>query len=72
MASRAFAPMFPIDLVEKDFRYIVSAAQAVSASTPASAAVRDIYAQARRAGHGGDNIAGVAQLFDPGERDHVQ
>lgn len=64
MQTRNFAPTFPIDLVEKDFRYVVEAASGVDAKTPTSAAVRDVYALAKEAGYGEDNIAGVAQLFD--------
>ncbi len=57
------APMFPIDLVEKDFRYFIQTAQAVDAATPASTAIHDIYQQAIAKGYGNDNITGVAQLF---------
>lgn len=63
MAARAFAPMFPIDLVEKDFGYIVATAQRLGAATPTAAAVRAVYAQAQQQGHGSDNIAAVAQMF---------
>lgn len=63
MAARAFAPMFPIDLVEKDFGYIVETAQRLGAATPTAAAVRAVYAQAQRQGHGSDNIAAVVQTF---------
>jgi 3-hydroxyisobutyrate dehydrogenase len=58
------APMFPIALVEKDFRYITQTAQAVDAQTPASAAIQKIYLDAIALGYGDDNITGVAQLFD--------
>ncbi len=57
------APMFPIDLVEKDFRYMTQTAQAVNASTPASNAIRDIYLDAIALGYGRDNITGVVRLF---------
>ncbi len=63
MMAGNFAPMFPIDLVEKDFGYALESAQAVGASLPTTDAVRRIYAEARLKGHGGDNIAGVVQLF---------
>jgi 3-hydroxyisobutyrate dehydrogenase-like beta-hydroxyacid dehydrogenase len=64
IAARAFAPLFPINLVEKDLRYLVETARAVHALTPTCAAVHDVYTTARRKGHGDDNIAGVAQLFE--------
>lgn len=56
-------PMFPIKLVEKDFRYIAQTAQAVNASTPTSAAAHSVYLDAIANGYGSDNITGVAQLF---------
>ncbi|MEO1266784.1 MAG: NAD(P)-dependent oxidoreductase [Myxococcota bacterium] len=63
IAAKAFAPMFPIDLVHKDFGYVTQAADAVGASVPTSSAVQEVYQRAREAGMGGDNINGVAQLF---------
>ena len=63
MLAGTFAPMFPVDLVEKDFGYVAEAAAAAGAEMPTAAAVRDVYARAKTAGFGGDNIAGVARLF---------
>ncbi|MDJ0969833.1 MAG: NAD(P)-dependent oxidoreductase [Kiloniellales bacterium] len=63
MLTGNFAPMFPIDLVEKDFGYVADAASAAGAEMPTAAAVRGIYAHAKAQGFGRDNIAGVAQLF---------
>lgn len=57
------APMFPIHLVEKDFRYIMQTAQAVDASTPVSSAIHDLYQTAIAQGHGNDNITAIAKLF---------
>ena len=62
MARSAHAPLFPIDLVEKDFRYAVSAAEAAGVEPRLSAAARDAYRAAQEAGYGSDNISGVAQL----------
>jgi len=64
MVARSYAPLFPIHLVEKDFRYIVESAALVKAPVPTSKAVRDVYTRALREGYGNDNISGVAQLFD--------
>ena len=64
IAARKFAPLFPIDLVEKDFGYVVDAAARVQAQTPTVSAVRGVYQKAQEAGWGEDNITGVAQLFD--------
>lgn len=63
MVSRNFAPMFPIDLVEKDFRYLLETARGLEADLPASAVMREIYARAIAEGYGNDNVTGVAQLF---------
>ena len=62
--ARSFAPMFPIELVEKDLRYVVQAATQVGSTAPAVESIRQVYARAVEAGYGGDNIAGVAQLYD--------
>lgn len=64
IAARSFAPNFPIDLVAKDFRYVAQAAGAVGAEVPLSEAVGRVYARAAEEGFGGDDISGVAQLFD--------
>jgi len=68
MAAQKFAPLFPIDLVHKDFRYVAEAATAVGANAPTAAAVQQVYQNARDAGFGGDNITGVAQLYMDVER----
>lgn len=56
-------PMFPINLVEKDFRYVLETAENLDAQTPVSKVIRDIYASAIGLGYGGDNITGVARIF---------
>jgi 3-hydroxyisobutyrate dehydrogenase-like beta-hydroxyacid dehydrogenase len=56
-------PMFPIDLVEKDFRYIMQSAQEVNAPVPVSTAIHDIYLNAISLGYGANNITGIARLF---------
>jgi 3-hydroxyisobutyrate dehydrogenase len=63
MLMHNHAPMFPINLVEKDFRYMTQTAETVAAATPASTAIHDIYAKAIAKGYGNDNITGVSQLF---------
>ncbi len=62
MVAHDHAPLFPIDLVEKDFRYVLETAQAVGATTPATAAVHALYQAAIAQGYGEDNITGIAQL----------
>lgn len=63
MLMQNHTPMFPINLVEKDFRYLIETALYVDAPTPASAAVCNIYLDAIALGYGGDHITGVARLF---------
>ena len=63
IVAGAFAPLFPIDLVEKDFGCVTATAEAAGAAVPLSQAARAVYAQAKAAGYGGDNITGVAQLY---------
>lgn len=63
MVMNNHAPMFPIELVEKDFRYVIQTAQAFDASTPASTAIHDVYQDAVAKGYGSDNITGIVQLF---------
>ncbi|MEO1400657.1 MAG: NAD(P)-dependent oxidoreductase [Cyanobacteria bacterium J06635_1] len=62
MVANKHAPMFPIELVEKDFRYVLETAQSVDASTPTAKAIHTIYQQAIAHGYGNDNITGVIQL----------
>lgn len=64
IASRSYGPMFPIDLVAKDLRYALAAAADFGAELPATTAVARAYEHASRRGFGGDNIAGLAQLYD--------
>ncbi|MBW4505247.1 MAG: NAD(P)-dependent oxidoreductase [Scytonematopsis contorta HA4267-MV1] len=63
MLAHNHTPMFPVNLVEKDFRYAIQTAQAVKALAPASTVVREIYQEAITKGYGDDNITGVIQLF---------
>jgi len=63
MLTHNHAPLFPMNLVEKDFRYVLQTAQAVHAATPAAAAIRGIYQDAIAKGYGNDNITGIVQLF---------
>jgi len=63
MVSEDHAPLFPIALVEKDFRYATQTAQNLEATIPTVTAVMDIYRNAIAQGHGSENITGIAQLF---------
>jgi 3-hydroxyisobutyrate dehydrogenase-like beta-hydroxyacid dehydrogenase len=63
MIENQHAPLFPIALVEKDFRYVIDAALNASTAVPTSKAVHEVFQQAIAQGHGAQNITGVAQLY---------
>lgn len=63
MLARNFTPLFPIDLVEKDFRYVTESAGESRADLPITQSVQAIYARAKADGYGADHISGVAKLF---------
>jgi 3-hydroxyisobutyrate dehydrogenase len=63
MVSQNHAPLFPIDLVEKDFRYVTQTAQTLEATISTATVVMDIYRTAIAQGHGSENITGIVQLF---------
>lgn len=63
IAAAKWAPLFPIDLVAKDFRYAVSAAEAVGATVPTADAVRRVYEAAAEEGLGDENIHAVAKRY---------
>lgn len=64
MAAASYAPLFPIDLVAKDFGYALALAEAAGASSPLLAAAHRVYADAGARGYGGDNIVGVKQVYE--------
>lgn len=64
MVARSFAPMFPIDLLEKDFGYVEAAATHSGSFLPTASVVRAVYARAKKNGLGEANIAGLIQLFE--------
>ncbi len=63
MVANQHAPLFPIGLVEKDFRYALQMAQAADAALPVSNAIHRVYRDAIAQGHGRENITSVVQLF---------
>jgi 3-hydroxyisobutyrate dehydrogenase-like beta-hydroxyacid dehydrogenase len=67
MLADNHAPLFPIALVEKDFRYMTQTAAAVAAPTPVASAIRVLYQDAIAQGYGNDNITGIVRLFGFGE-----
>ena len=63
MQARKFSPLFPIELVEKDFAYILETALTHGAKVPLAGAVQKVFNKAIEKGFGKDNITGVAQLY---------
>ena len=59
-----YDPMFPIELVEKDLSYALILTEDLRIKAPTLEAVKSVYTRAKAQGYGGDNIVGVAQLFD--------
>lgn len=64
MIAGKFAPLFPIELVEKDLNYAVKTAQSNNAALYLVEATQQIFAQAITQGYGDDNITSVVQLYD--------
>lgn len=64
MAAKQHAPLFPIELVEKDFRYALEMAEKAGIVSLSMRAVHKVYEEAIAQGYGGDNITGVIQLFE--------
>lgn len=65
VAAKKWAPMFPIALVEKDFRYAIAQAEALALDAPVTRAVREVYEAARESGLGDENIHAVAKHVEP-------
>ena len=63
MLAGAFAPMFPIELVEKDFGYVAEMSNGLDAPTPIAAAARAVVNRAIDAGFRADNITGIVRLY---------
>jgi 3-hydroxyisobutyrate dehydrogenase len=62
MLAGTFAPLFPVDLIEKDFGYVLREIADPSAA-PTIAAARGVFQRAIDQGLGDDNMTGVVRLF---------
>lgn len=58
-----FAPMFPVELVEKDLGYVFDTAKVNGASVPMAETARRVFTEAIKQGHGGENITAVSHLY---------
>jgi 3-hydroxyisobutyrate dehydrogenase-like beta-hydroxyacid dehydrogenase len=63
MVAQAFAPMFPVELVAKDFDYALKGAQEAGCETPISAAARGVFAAALRQSLGALHLTSVRNLY---------
>ncbi len=63
ISANNYSPLFPIDLVEKDFSYLLQLAKSKHCTTPLTTTTLDIYQHAQHSGLGNSNISGVAQLY---------
>jgi 3-hydroxyisobutyrate dehydrogenase-like beta-hydroxyacid dehydrogenase len=61
--ARDWAPRFAIALAEKDQRLAQEAASDQGAKMPVNGAVRGLFADAIQAGHGGNDMCAVADLY---------
>ncbi|MEP7455043.1 NAD(P)-dependent oxidoreductase [Phyllobacterium sp. SB3] len=62
MLAENFTPQFPIELIEKDFGYVIGEASSADA-VPTLVAAREVFRQAIERGFGADNMTGVVRLF---------
>ncbi|VAW62948.1 3-hydroxyisobutyrate dehydrogenase family protein [hydrothermal vent metagenome] len=63
VADENYQPFFPLDLVKKDFSYMLKQAVQAGSQTPCVAVAQKSFQQAIEKGYGSDNIAGVARLW---------
>ena len=63
IAANNFSPLFPINLIEKDFRYILDMASLSQSQLPVIKATHNVFTTAIEANYGEDNVAGVAKLY---------
>ncbi len=63
IAANNYAPLFPIDLVKKDFGYLQSLSNSCSAEIPLTNTTKVIFQKAIKSGYGSNNIAAVARLY---------
>ena len=63
MIAVNFAPMFPVDLAEKDLGYVLEMARSSGARLPFAEAARSVFKQGIARGHGPDNITAVIKLY---------
>ena len=63
MLSGNFTPMFPVELVEKDFGYVNATAATHGGLVPMADAARAVMQMAMMQGHGSENLTAVVRLY---------
>lgn len=63
MLAKNFSPMFPVELVEKDFGYALDAASDVNSVLPLTQSTHAVLRNALAHGLGEQNLTAVAQLY---------
>ena len=63
MLADAFAPMFPVDLVAKDFALAIDAGRKSGAPTPMTDMAATVFDGARAAVLGAENLTAVAKIY---------
>lgn len=63
MLAESFAPMFPVELAEKDLSYVASVASSCEQPAPKSNAARLVMRDAITRGYGDEHITGIARLY---------
>lgn len=63
-AEEKFAPLFPIDLVEKDFAYAKELVEAKGLNAYLVSATQNVYRYATEAGFGDQNISGIINIYN--------
>jgi len=66
LAARDFSTHFSVDLMHKDLSLAVALGQEQGVPLPGTAAIREVYQQARARGLGGADIVATAAIIDPG------
>ncbi len=63
MATKHTAPMFTIDLIEKDLGYIIATAHSSGSELPGAATTRSAFQRAQNVGLGSANFSSLAAVF---------
>ncbi|MDZ7919842.1 NAD(P)-dependent oxidoreductase [Rhodoferax sp.] len=63
MAAKNTAPLFTIDLIEKDLGYLLDTASASGADLPSASVARTAFQRAQQLGLGAANVSGLAAVF---------